>query len=285
MSFVYFRNNITASDNVEITTANRAFKYGDGLFETICILNNNALFIDLHFIRLLAGLNALEIQIPINYTSSFFKQIIHTLCEKNAFINARCRITIWRKEGGNYLPINHEPELLIEVFERDSDTFILNASGLRLGVYSKITKNNSLISPFKTTNSLVYVLAAKFAHEHNFDDVVLLNNKGNICDCVSANVFIFKDNVLCTPAVSEGGIDGVMKKVILLLCKQHRIKTQETIITHADIENADEVFTTNVIQGIKWISSFKEKKYENKVSKQILSLLNEAIGNNSLVSA
>ncbi len=284
MNAVYFNGKIIPPDEVIITSSNRSFKYGDGLFETINVINQQPLFIDLHVNRLLAGLLVLGINIPDNWSEIFFKETITGLCKINKIQNARCRITVWREGEGFYLPQQNDAAILIELSPHDSELYNLNETGLRLGVFTELTKTANILSPYKTANSLIYVLAAKYAFEQKFDDVVVLNDRGRTADSIKSNIFIWRQSVLFTPALNEGGVDGVMKQVIFNLCRKEGITVNEIEMPLEMLLEADEIFLSNVMHGIKWVGEYTQKKYVNKFSKDLLYIINETNSNNSLVS-
>ncbi len=284
MNAVYYNGKIIPPDEVIISSSNRSFKYGDGLFETINVINQVPLYIDLHINRLLGGLLALELNIPEIWTELFFKETITGLCKINKLQNARCRITIWRDGEGFYQPKINDAAILIEVSAQESEEYILNENGVRLGVFTNLTKTANILSPYKTANSLVYVLAAKYAIEQNFDDVVVLNDAGRVADSINSSVFVWRQSVLFTPSIKEGGVHGVMKQVIIDLCRKEGITVNEGELTLEMLLQADEVFLSNVIHGIKWVGSYQQKNYGNTFSKDLLYIINEANSNNSLVS-
>ena len=284
MNAVYYNGKIIPPDEVIISSSNRSFKYGDGLFETINVINQVPLYIDLHINRLLGGLLALEINIPENWNELFFKETITGLCKINKLQNARSRITIWRDGEGFYQPKINDAAILMEVSAQESKEYILNENGVRLGVFTNLTKTANILSPYKTANSLVYVLAAKYAVEQNFDDVVVLNDAGRIADSINSSVFVWRQSVLFTPSIKEGGVDGVMKQVIIDLCRKEEIPVNEGELPLEMLLQADEIFLSNVMHGIKWVGSYQKKNYANTFSKDLLYIINETNSNNSLVS-
>ena len=284
MPFCCFNNTFISSEDFKVNSSNRSFRYGDGLFETIFVSNQIPLFLPLHIQRLVRGMKFLHMNFPSNWTIDFFSNQICELTKKNNYKNARCRITVWRGGEGYYLPNSNQPELLIELTETENEYYILNQTGLKLGLFGEVPKMMHPISAFKTAQAMPYVLASLFAREQNFDDVVILNNEGRVADATSSNIFIYRDRKLFTPAIGEGGVDGVTKKVIITLCLLEGIEVSETKIESEDLLIADEIFLSNSINGIKWVESFQNKKYTNQFSTDLIFVLNEQKNNNTLVS-
>lgn len=282
MSHLFFNNSIIPSGELQLQSSNRSFRYGDGLFETILISEGKPVFIDLHLERLLAGMKLTGIEVPPGWDVKYFHSAIAQLAEVNNYKHARCRLTVWRGGGGNYLPELNQPELLIELTELNKSDYQLNATGLKVGDYTGMQKQIHPLSACKTANALIYVLAAKYAAENKFDDAVIYNSEGRVADAVSSNIFIFRSNAIFTPAANEGGISGVMRKVVISVCRKEGIPVNEIQMMPDDILKADEFFITNAIKGLNWVGSYGTRSYTNKFASDLLYILNEAKDSHTL---
>jgi branched-chain amino acid aminotransferase len=96
MAFVFYDDTFIQASNLNITSSNRLFKYGDGLFESIYISAKKPLFIEKHIQRLIAGMAALEILVPPTWNTAYFTTILTELIKKNNVLHARCRMTVCR---------------------------------------------------------------------------------------------------------------------------------------------------------------------------------------------
>ncbi len=263
------------ADQPVLLANNRAFKYGDGLFETIRIFNGQIPFIDYHFNRLKKGLLKLKYKIPNHYSSSFFEKEIQKLVNNKG--NHRIRLTVFRSAGGFYTPADNHPQFLIESTVLKDASFQLNPKGLNLGLFDEIKIPQYQLANLKTCNSLPYILAGIYNLENGFDDCLIINNSGNIAECTSSNIFVVKKETLWTPSLSEACIAGTMRKIILEIAQANNIKTEETMLKISDLKQAEEVWLTNAIQGIKWIDNFKDLRFKNKLAARFVQLLNEKI--------
>lgn len=252
---------IPAGDPI-FTADNRSFRYGDGCFETLKVYQGHVLLGDLHFERLLASLNLLHFDIPAHFTKAYFITQILDLCHKNNVSDmARVRFAVFRSDGGLYDPINNLPNFVIQTWELSSTVLELNENGLILDVFPDAKKTCDKFSSIKSNNCLPYVMAAMYARQHRLNEVVLLNQYGRIADSTIANVFIVHHKVIYTPPLSEGGVCGVMRKH--LMKTELPFKIEEKPLTIEDLENADEIFLTNAIQGIRWVGLFRDSSYGN----------------------
>lgn len=284
MPYSFFNNSVLLSEEITFDASNRSFRYGDGLFETIFVSAREPLFIHAHIGRLMAGMQMLRINISSDWNVDFFSTQIKLLAEKNNYDHARCRITVWRNGGGLYLPETNTAGLLIELSMMENEYYEINPSGIKLGLYKETPKMIHPFSALKSAHAMPYILASLYAREQNDDDVVILNNEGRLADATSSNIFIYRDRKLFTPAVTEGGVDGIMRKVVMALCRQEGIEVNETELMPDELLKAEEIFLTNAIQGIKWVESYRHKKFKNEFARDLIFVLNEQKNNNSLVS-
>jgi branched-chain amino acid aminotransferase len=135
-------------------------------------------------------------------------------------------------------------------------------------------KSLDQFSKFKTINSLLYVQAAIYANQNNFNDSLILNGEGNIIESSSSNVFIASNGVLYTPPLDDGCVGGIMRMNVINLAINNGIKVYEYSLKPQNLLIADEVFLTNAIKGIEWVGGFQNKRYYNSLSRKIIDFLN-----------
>ncbi|MCH2023664.1 MAG: aminotransferase class IV [Saprospiraceae bacterium] len=259
---------------------NRAFKYGDGLFETIRVSNGKILFVEYHFKRLSLGLNLLKMHNSTNkLTFSEFQNIIHQHLKTKKDKNLRVRITFYREQGGLYTPHKNSFAYFVESSILSSSSYKLNRNGLKIGLCSKVRLPVDNISNLKTISALPYVLAAIEKKENKWDDCLILNSNGMIAESVAANVFMIKGNALITPALSEGCIMGVMRSNVLNITKKLNLQKIEKTLFLEELEDADELFLTNTIKGIQWVEQIEgvDNNLKNHYAKKIIKELNTNI--------
>ncbi len=261
-----------------LKASNRAFRYGDGLFESIRMSHGKLPFLKDHIVRLQSGMHLLKMNIPTTYSTNYFYDIIMELAEKNGVEeHGRVRLSVFRKEGGLYSPANNDVEFLLEINPLGSGDFILNEKGLNIDVFYDVTKNVDKTAILKTCNSLPYILAALYKQEKGLDDCVLLNTNGRVADTISSNIFIVHNNRIITPPLSESCVRGIMRNHILKFVKSLGVLVEEAKLSPDDLTHADEVFLTNAIRGILWVGKFREKSYSNAISSMLLEKTNEYI--------
>jgi len=259
-----------------ISFSNRAFRYGDSLFESIRYTNGKIMFLADHIKRIKLSMTTLRMNVPAEFTSGNIEQLIlHLIEQNNVKQDARIRLTVFRNEGGFYTPETNDISFLIETELLDTKGYQLNQKGLWVDVYAEIKKQVNKISNIKTGSALLYVMAGITKTSLKLDDCLLVNDNGNIIETISSNIFVVKNGTLYTSPITDGCIDGVMRKQILTIATQNKILAFEQPLTVHTLTNGDEVFLTNAIKGIQWVGQFKNKFYTNQKSVFFTEKLNE----------
>ncbi|PIV58475.1 MAG: 4-amino-4-deoxychorismate lyase [Bacteroidetes bacterium CG02_land_8_20_14_3_00_31_25] len=273
--FVCYNGEFIPADKPIFYGTNRAFRYGDGLFETMRAMGTSTPFLNRHIERLKNSASILQFEIPENYTVLFFQKQITRLLNANKYFNgSKIRLSVFRKDGGNYLPHSNKIDYYIEATPLETNNFSLNAKGLIIVLFNEWKKPVNELSGLKTSNSLLYVKAASYAQSLKIDDCLLLNQFGNIIESSSSNLFVFTNNNLLTPSLTDGCLNGVMRQIIIQLALKEKITVyDDACINENDILNADEVFLTNAINGIRWVVAFKNRRYFCKIAKRLSAAL------------
>lgn len=278
---INFNGNVIAQDD-NILTQNRAFLYGDGVFETVKIVNNKILFLEDHYFRLMASMRVVRMEIPMNFTMEYLEEQILKVVQENGFsASARARITVFRNNGGLYLPQTNEVSFLIYTTPLEKASYALNTSHYEVDLYKDFYVSRQLLSSIKTTNKMINITGSIFANENGFENCILLNDTKNVVEVLQGNLFMVVGKKLITPPISEGCLNGVMRKQILALAKKIQdIEVAEEIISPFDLQKADELFLTNVITGIQPITKYRKKEFTNNLAHLLVQKLNESISEN-----
>lgn len=259
-TFVHYNGVLISAGDAIISPDSRGFKFGDGFFETMKLLNGNIVLAGYHFERLFYSLATLQFQVPAFLTPAYLNQEVLKLVHKNEHSqSARIRITIFRGDGGLY-DEGGQPRILIQSWPLQPPVWI--ESGISIGIYRDACKSADKFSAIKNNNYLPYTMAAIWARQHQLQDALLLNAKGRIADATIANVFILHDGIIKTPALTEGAVNGVMRRHLLAALQSNGWKTMETEITEEMLQQCTECFLTNVISGIRWVKTAENNTYQ-----------------------
>jgi branched-chain amino acid aminotransferase len=271
--YLYFNNQLLKTGVPVLMAHNRSFRYGEGVFETLKVVKGRVLFIDWHVERLQKALALVLLPVPAWLTPGGVQEKLISLLQKNQQSTARIRLTCWRGNGGLF---EFEPDALqycMESFPLETAGYAFNENGLELGVFDAARKNCDAVSNYKTASHLPYALAAVYAKKNQLNDCFVLNQHGRVCDTAIANVFSVKNQKITTPPLSEGCIDGVLRRWLLQQLPQAGFEVEEAPIAVDMLQQADEIFVTNVIKGIRWVKTVGAHTYTHLLSPKVHRLL------------
>lgn len=258
---------------------NRAFRYGDSLFETMFAYGAKIHMLDAHMDRLTRGMEAMGMDVPLWFDAAFIEGKIVRLLQKNKLHTAtRIRLAVFRNEGGLYTPADNGIGYCIEAGKLDNQGYVINKGNFSVDIFEDMKKHRDILSPYKTGNSNLFIMAGLWRKKMGFDDCLVLNTRDELCESVSSNIFLAKDNKLYTPSIDSACVDGIMRKFIMELTVKKGVEVYETeSMTIDDIYNADELFLTNSITGIRRVLSFRDKRFYSLLSREIVTWINEEL--------
>lgn len=273
---------IVALEQASVSISNRAYNYGDGLFETVKAVNGKLFFWEDHYFRLMSSMRIMRMEIPMDFTMEFLENEVLKTIEANDLLkqSARVRIQIDRGEGGLYLPLeNTKVSYLIKVSELDSPFYTIDDAQTNLvDLYKDFYVAPGLLSGLKSNNKALNVMGSIYAKENGYDNCLLINTNKNVIEALNGNLFLVKGDRIKTPPLTDGCLKGVMRKQILeLLLEDLNYITEEESISPFELQKADELFITNVIQGIVPITKYRKKSYQTNFSKDLIKKLNVKI--------
>ena len=258
------------------TADNRAFRYGDSLFETIHCNGTQIQFFDEHIERLMLGMNQLGMEIPNNFPETIEINIKSLITKNKSFLGTRIRLSVFRNSGGLYTPNTNSISYLIECSKLEDPKYFLNKKGLKIGLFDTYKKTSNSLSAFKTGNSLPFILAGLHKSEMKWDDCLLINERQNLVESVSSNLFVVKDGILFTPSLESGAVNGIMREQIIQIALDLGMTVYDDCIMKPEqLLEADEIFLTNAIVGIRWVVAYGERRYFNRSAKVLIEALNK----------
>ena len=273
-------NGILQDSDTNLLDQNRGFLYGDGVFETLKIVGGKILFFEDHYFRLMAAMRIVRMEIPMNFTLEYLEEQVLSLVEKNKIEqSARARITVYRNNGGLYLPTNNTVSFLIQTSAIENPVYSISEKEYEVDLYKDFYIPKQLLSTLKTTNKMIHVTGSIYAKENDLDNCILLNDSKNVVEALQGNLFMRKGNTLITPPISEGCLNGIMRKQILSFAKKEtNLEVVEQVISPFDLQKADELFVTNVIRGIQPITKYRKKEFEQDTAKVLNTILKQHLG-------
>ena len=258
---------------------NRAFLYGDSIFETLRVLDGKVLFLEDHYFRLMASLRIVRMEIPMNFTMEYMEEQVMLLVDSlPAAPSYRARISVYRKPGGYYLPTNNDVEFIVTASPLTEPLYSYTEGKYEVDLFRDFYVTKQLLSTLKSTNKMVQITGSVFAHENALENCLLLNDEKNVVEALQGNLFMLTGNKLVTPPVADGCLNGIMRKQVLEIAKKiEGIEVSEASISPFDLQKADELFITNVIKGIQPVTKYRKKEFISVLSSDLIKRLNAKI--------
>lgn len=275
---VNYNGNIQENSAILIDS-NRGFLFGDSVFETIKVLGDKVLFLEDHYFRLMASMRICRMEIPMNFTMEYFESqilnLIATFSDSNSY---RVRFSVYRDSDGFYLPKSRNVQFIVAATSLNSDLYAIGKESYEVELYKDFYVSKQLLSTLKTNNKMLQITGSIFADENGYDNCLVLNDEKNVVEALQSNLFMKMGNIVVTPPVSDGCLNGIMRKQVLeILKKIEGIEVKEASISPFDLQKADELFLTNVISGIQPITKYRKKEYTTEFASDVLKRLNAKI--------
>lgn len=273
---VFLNGSSVEKDAAQIEFNNRGTYYGDGVFETIRCYQGAPLLFEAHYFRLMSSMRILRMDIPNQFTPEYLEDQIKQLLEANQLKegHARVRITVWRNTGGFYTPTDRGVQFAMEC-SSISSTF-QNTTHNEVELFKDHQIVAGMLSTLKTTQKMVNILAGVYAEENEYQDLFLINHNKMIVETISGNVFLRSGNLIKTPPIEDGCLNGIMREqVINQLKKMLNYKIEEATITPFELQRADEIFSTNVIKGIQSIHKYRKKSFSTNTADELIEHFND----------
>ena len=275
---INYNGNIQENSNLTLEN-NRGFLFGDAVFETVKVVNNVVLFAEDHYFRLMASMRICRMEIPMNFTLEYFEeQILNLSNSQNISDSCRARMTFFRDSDGFYLPNSNDVGFIVTAQKLNTKEYSVSNDFYEVELYKDFYISKHLLSTLKTTNKMINITGSVFAKENDYHNCILLNDDKSVVEALNGNLFMKIGNTISTPPVSDGCLNGIMRKqLIAIINKMEGYECVEKSISPFDLQKSDELFITNVISGIQPITKYRKKEFGIDFSIKLNDKLNELI--------
>lgn len=272
--WVSLNGNLVQDLPEDFVLKNRAFRLGDGFFETVRVCNGAIFGWPSHYNRLKSACAALSIELhPVFSEDLMLKSLNKLLHAKGIFNGGRVRLTCFREGKGAYLSTSNRMGFIAEAEVHDHNTFLLNDRGLAIDVYEGVKKHSDSFSAFKIMGNFVSMKAALWANENKLNDALIRNYNDELIEATSSNLFMVRNQALYTPPIKSGCVAGTFRMTVINAALDLRIAVYESTLDVNRLLSADEIFLTNAVSGIQWVGSFKAKRYYHKMSNTLMEYI------------
>ncbi len=258
----------------QIDIENRGLAYGDGLFTTAKIIDGKIQYLSSHIQRLLLGCEKLALLAPNKVELT--KQL--SLVAKQYDL-AVLKVIITASGGGRGYARSTEPknDLIIMVHDYPKHYDELAIEGITLGNSNQQMGINPMLSGLKHLNRLEQVLLRQELTNTNEDDLVVTNVNDEVIEATSANLFFWLNDKLCTPDVTNSGVNGIMRQTILQNYPETLIKK----VTLAELESSPAMFICNCVMGVMPVKNYNSRNLSIMLSQRVRNALNQKATNAS----
>lgn len=265
----YESGHFSTNGRVEIAVDDRAFRYGDALFETILVRGGQAIALEAHLERMAEGMAILGLDpdgIGIDAESwrGMVKEIVgKMLKDQDPAAFGRLRLQVRRGPRGHYLPATDAPLLSAHITPLPDDPWTLRPP-LHLCIAHAYPVIHTALSAVKSCNALPYIMAARHASAQGFDDALMRSNRGEIAEATSANIFVVVQNRIITPWLGCGCLPGTMRAQVIHIAQSMGLLLQAMPLHLPRLNEASEIFLSSAIRGLQPVGSIHETSYAAK---------------------
>jgi branched-subunit amino acid aminotransferase/4-amino-4-deoxychorismate lyase len=256
---------------------NRGQLYGDGFFESMLVVDGAIPLIHLHYERILRTANKLKLVMPDYLLSrTHFSEFLCSYYSEH--FGGRLRLNVIRDGGGLYFPESNQAIIQISLSDFDNSLNILKIHKNNVAFAQSLNLYSKGLGNFKLLAKSEQVLLSIERQERDLDDLIVLNEKGEIVECISSNIFFIDyEGRHYTPSLDSGCLEGVMRQVVIEYCKENNILGEEVTILPTHCKQFISAYCTNAVQGIVPIAKIEDVYFDMKPAFMFSDLMNKQI--------
>lgn len=274
---------IVNTNEAKVSIFDRGFLFGDSIYEVTISQNRRLLFWEEHIERLFNSAKLINLEIQLNKNEIY--ENAKRLLTHSGIDNAYIRIIVTRGEGEISLHTNNPSHQNVIMIVKEAPFYEENlyTKGIYLNLVSTTRNDKKSLDPnAKSGNYLNNILAIQEAKNNNAYDAIMENNKGEITEGTTFNIWFIKDKQIYTPHPSSGLLKGITRKKLIEFINEEKLNFNETTCSKEDLLNADEVFITSSTKGIMPVYQlnskvFHDKLAQNSVTKKLMNIYNENV--------
>ena len=257
-----------------VAPVSSAMLYGRGVFTTMAIYDTKPFQWEKHWTRLTRDAEKLKIDLT-GCTQKSVGEGLQKLIAVNQVKNGRARVIFLARSGrGSWktkIPNTKRTDLLIMT----GDVHKVPASGLSLAVSPFRVNTAAPTTGVKSLNYLDRILALDEARERDFDEAMMLNERGEIVSAATANIFWTRSGTVHTPTLSTGALAGVTRECVIEIAEKHFVPLVEGVYEMNDLTDADQIFLTSSAIGVAPVTTFDFRRYSIEAG-SVVSIIKDA---------
>jgi 4-amino-4-deoxychorismate lyase len=257
---IYLNKTMVEATKARVAPVSSAMLYGRGVFTTVAIYNSQPFLWPSHWQRLAAHAKRLDID-HTGCTEKSVGDALRKLIAFNQVKEGRARVILLARSGRDIWKTKTPGAKKTDLLIMTGDSQKVSQNGLSLAVSPYRVNTFSPLSGIKSLNYLDHVLSWEEAQSRDFDEAVVLNERGEIVSATTANLFWAKNGTIHTPTLSTGALAGITRECVIDIANKHFIPLLEGIYEMPDLTDADEIFLTSSSLGVAPVTTFDFRRY------------------------
>lgn len=274
---INFDGKLLPENSTYLNVDNKAFSEGDALIETLRIVHGNLFFWEEHYLRLMASMRILRMEIPMDFTMEFLNdELMRTVRNSNLSDKAvLASLYVFPKSTQESGTDKREVSYIIRIREHTSPFYLHSETAYEIDLYKDFYVQAGMLSNLSTVNKTLKNIARVYALENGYSDCILLNDHKNVVQTLKGNLFLVSGDTIKTPPLADGCENGILrKKVMELIEKTPEVSLVEASISPFELQKADEIFVTDIADGITSVTHYRKTEYATEVARRLLGKLN-----------
>ena len=273
---IYLNKTMLEATKARVAPVSSAMLYGRGVFTTLAIYDSKPFCWPNHWERLSAHAEKLDIDLS-GCTQKSVGEALRKLIAVNTVQNGRARVIFLARSGRESWRTKSPGTKKTDLLIMTGDVHPVPRDGLSLAVSPYRINTSSPLSGIKTLNYLDRILSREEARGRDFDEAVVLNERGEIVSATTANIFWVKNGTVHTPNLSTGIIAGVTRANVIEIAARQFIPVVEGVYEMPDLTDADEIFLTSSVVGVAPVTTFDFRRYSIEAG-SVAGIIREAFG-------
>ena len=257
---IYLNKVMLEATKARVAPVSSAMLYGRGVFTTVAIYNGEPFLWPAHWRRLKNHAERLSVDVG-GANERNIGDALRKLVAVNQVKDGRARVILLARSGRDVWKTKKEETRKTDLLIMTGEPQKVSAAGMSLAVSPYRCNTFSPLVGIRSLNYLEQVLSWEEAQARDFDEAVVLNERGEIVSATMANIFWVKDRTVHTPATSTGAIAGITRAAVIELAEKQFIPVIEGVYELADLAEADEIFLTSASVGVALVTTFDFRQY------------------------
>ena len=252
---IFINGKFVAKDKAVVSAQSPGLQYGWGLFETMRSLNQRIVYFQEHLKRLKSSARRIGVALP--YSVAALRDIVNETVRRNGYKDSYIRLSVYKGERAS--------DIVVIVKKHAPYPWQRYRKGFRACISEFLQNENSLLCQIKTTHRLTYELAYQRAVAQGYDEALILNQRGYLCEGTRTNLFMVSGNALFTPALSSGCLEGITRNAVVAVAVRNRMRVKEKNITLKALLRSDEAFLTNSVRAVMPLVCVKRHRIAKEI--------------------